>query len=51
MNKELTTFDDVVKFATWEIMTGLLAGKPLRESVFRMLDFAIRWSKERENKN
>ena len=39
------TFDELVTWATWEIITAITTGKPLRQTVYGILMAARNWGK------
>lgn len=50
--KELNdwTFDELVKWACWVIVEGMTQGKPLRSSVYSVLDVARQWDPKKGSK-
>lgn len=36
-------FEDLCKWATWEIIQSMCNGKPLHSSVYYILDVALQW--------
>lgn len=41
------SFDDLCKWAAWEVATGMLNGKSLKSSMSYVLDVALRWKTEK----
>lgn len=48
MDKELKdlTFNELVDWCAWQVMEGLLQGKPLRSVIYTVVDLGARWRKE-----
>lgn len=40
---ELKTFDDLVKWATWSVISSITSGAPLKSAIWQVCDVAIRW--------
>jgi hypothetical protein len=36
-------FDDLVRWGAWHVTTGLLSGKPLKDSMHYVIDTTLRW--------
>jgi hypothetical protein len=41
-------FNELVSWASWQFIAGITSGEKLESIVWRILDSAIRWSKEQE---
>jgi hypothetical protein len=41
------TFDDLVKWASWEVVQGMLTGKGLNSTMHYVLDIALRWKEKK----
>ena len=41
---DLKTFDDLVKWATWHVISSITNGTPIKSAIHHVCDVAIRWN-------
>lgn len=43
----MKTFDELVTWATWELISNLTKGEPLRATMYRILSVVREWNPEK----